>query len=67
MPPVKSPKSCMAAFKLEVKFAEENGKNMAAHKKYGVGEKCVQDWRKAKETVRTTEKTKKANRGCKTR
>ena len=68
MPPVKSRKSYTAAFKLEVvKFAEENDGNMAAHRKYGVSEKCVRDWRKAKDTLRMTKKSKKANRGCKAR
>ncbi|KAK6178248.1 hypothetical protein SNE40_013056 [Patella caerulea] len=68
MPSVKTRKSYTAAFKLEVvNYAEENGGNMAAHRVYGVSEKCVRDWRKAKEVLRKTKKTKKANRGCKAR
>ncbi|XP_050401088.2 uncharacterized protein LOC126817954 [Patella vulgata] len=68
MPSAKKRNSYTAAFKLEVvNYAEENDGNMAAHRMYGVSEKCVRDWRKAKEALRQTKKTKKANRGCKAR
>ncbi|KAK6186657.1 hypothetical protein SNE40_005943 [Patella caerulea] len=68
MPSAKKRNSYTAAFKLEViRYAEENDGNMAAHRMYGVSEKCVRDWRKAKELLRRTKETKKANRGCKAR
>ena len=50
MPPTQSRRSYTAAFKLEVAiYAEENGGNMAAQRKYGVNEKVIRGWRKQKE------------------
>ena len=68
MPPVASRRSFTAAFKLEVvQYAEENGGNMAAQRKYGVSEKVVRGWRKQKDVLRQMKKTKKALRGNKAR
>jgi transposase-like protein len=54
MPPTQSRRSYTAAFKLEVAiYAEENGGNMAAQRKYGVSEKVIRGWRKQKETLRS--------------
>lgn len=56
-------RSYTAAFKLECAvYAKEHG-NRATGRKYKVNEKQVRDWRKDEETLRRTEKTKKANRG----
>jgi transposase-like protein len=50
MPPTQSRRSYTAAFKLEVAiYAEENGGNMAAQRKYGVSEKVIGGWRKQKD------------------
>ena len=58
----------MVAFKLEVvKFAEDNGGNMATHRKCVVSEKCVWDQRKENATSWTTNKTEMANCGYKAR
>jgi hypothetical protein len=52
-----------APSKLEVAiYAEENGGNMAAQRKYGVNEKVIRGWRKQKETLRMTKKSRKAFR-----
>ena len=60
-------RSYTAAFKLQVILhAEEHG-NRAAGRQFGIGEAPVRDWRKAKDSLRTTKKTKKANRGHKPR
>ena len=63
MPPTQSRRSYTAAFKLEVAiYAEENGGNMVAQRKYGVSEKVIRGWRKQKETLRMTKKSRKAFR-----
>ena len=50
MPPTQSRRSYTAAFKLEVAiYAEENGGNMVAQRKYGVSEKVIRRWRKQKD------------------
>nr|XP_034324852.1 uncharacterized protein LOC105347926 isoform X1 [Crassostrea gigas] len=60
----KSRKSYTAGFKLAViAFAEKNGGNMAAERKFGVGEKVIRDWRKQKKALQQTRKSKKAFRG----
>lgn len=60
-------KSYSAAYKLQVvKYAAENG-NRPAERKFGVNEKLVRDWRKAKDALKAMKKTKKANRGLKPR
>lgn len=64
MPPAQSRRSYTAGFKLEViTYAEENGGNMAAQRKFGVSEKLVRDWRKQKDALHQTKKTTKAFRG----
>lgn len=64
MPPVQSRRSFTASFKLEViTYAEDNGGNMAAQRKFGVSEKVIRGWRKQKDLLRQTRKTKKAFRG----
>lgn len=61
MPPVQSRQSFTAGFKLEViTYAEDNGGNMAAQRKFGVSEKVIRGWRKQKDVLRQTRKTKKA-------
>ena len=63
MPPTQSRRSFTAAFKLEViTFAEENGGNMSAQRKYGVSEKVIRGWRKQKDVLRMTKKSRKAFR-----
>ena len=58
-----SPQSYTAVFKLEVAiYAEENGDNMAAQRKYGVNEKVIRGLCKQKETLRMTKKSRKAFR-----
>lgn len=58
-------KSYDAEFKLNVvAFAKENG-NRAAERKFNVSEKIVRDWRKKEDELRSTKKTKKANRSGK--
>ena len=58
-------KSYDAEFKLKVvAFAKENG-NRAAERKFNVSEKIVRDWRKKEDELRSTKKTKKANRSGK--
>eukprot|EP00105_Crassostrea_gigas_P032465 XP_011455481.2 PREDICTED: uncharacterized protein LOC105347926 isoform X1 [Crassostrea gigas] len=60
----KTRKSYTAGFKLEViAFAEKNGGNRAAERKFGVGEKAIRDWRKQKKALQQTRKSKKAFRG----
>ena len=64
MPPAQSRRSYTAGFKLEVIiYAEENGGNMAAQRKFGVSEKLVRDWRKQKDALHQTKKITKAFRG----
>ena len=59
MPPTQSRRSYTAAFKLEVvNYAEENGGNVAAQHKFGVSEKVVRGWRKQKEALCMTKKSK---------
>ena len=66
MPPTKR-RSYTAASKLQVILhAEEHG-NRAAGRQFGICEASVRDWRKAKDSLCTTKKTKKANRGHKPR
>lgn len=63
MPPVQSRRSFTAGFKLEViTYAEDKGGNMAAQRKFGVSEKVIRGWRKQKDVLRQTRKTKKAFR-----
>ena len=63
MPPVASRRSYTIGFKLEVvTYAEENGGNMAAQRKYGISEKVVRGWRKQKDILGQMKKTKKALR-----
>ena len=51
------------AYKLDVaNYAEENGSNMAAQRKYGVNEKVIRGWRNQKGALRMTKKSRKALR-----
>lgn len=63
MPPVQSRRSYTAGFKLQViEYAEENGGNLAAQRKFGVHEKNIRSWRKQKDALRQTKKSQKAFR-----
>lgn len=65
MPPKR--KAYSAKYKLQiVKYAAEHS-NCAAERKFGVSEKFVWDWRKAKVTLSAKKETKKANCGLKAR
>lgn len=67
MAPSTSRKSYTAAYKLQIiEFAETNG-NRAAERQFGVTESCVRAWRKAKDVLRITKRSKKALRGAKPR
>lgn len=67
MSPAETRKSYMASFKIKViDFAKENG-NRAAERLFYVSEKLVRDWRKKENELRSTKKSKMANRGCKPR
>lgn len=66
MAPVR--KSYSARFKLNViQYAEENGGNRVAERKFDVSEKLVRDWLKAKDSLLLMKRSKKANRGHKAR
>lgn len=64
MAPTQSRRSYTAGFKLEViAFAEQNGGNMAAERKFGVTEKVIRGWRKQKDALQRTKKSRKSFRG----
>ena len=52
-----------AGFKLKVVEYAESNNNSKAGREFGVSEKLVRDWRKAKETLMDMPKTKRARRG----
>ena len=67
MPATKRLKSYDAAFKLKVTaYAEEHG-NRAAGREFCINESMVRRWRKQKDELKKTKKTKKAFRGAKAR
>lgn len=67
MAPTNNRKSYTAEYKLKiVAFAEENS-NRKAEREFGISEKIIRDWRKAKDSLQLTKKQKKANRGHKPR